>query len=73
MTITIEAIYENGVLRPVKPIQLAEGTRVEVIVVADKSQSKAQKPATVLATIAAMPLEGLHEPFSGRDHDSVLY
>ena len=29
----IEAIYENGVFRPLSPIQLPEGARVEVIVI----------------------------------------
>src|SRR5262245_39366289 len=28
MSETIEAIYENGVFRPVKPVDLPEGTRV---------------------------------------------
>jgi predicted DNA-binding antitoxin AbrB/MazE fold protein len=29
----IEAIYENGVFRPLSPIELPEGARVEVIVI----------------------------------------
>ena len=32
MTTTAAAIYENGVLRPLSPLPLAEGTRVEVTV-----------------------------------------
>ena len=29
----IEAIYENGVFRPLSPIQLLEGARVDVIII----------------------------------------
>lgn len=32
MTITIAAIYENGVLRPRQPLDLAEGTEVHVTI-----------------------------------------
>jgi predicted DNA-binding antitoxin AbrB/MazE fold protein len=32
MSKTIEAIYENGVFRPVEPIKLEEGQRVQVYV-----------------------------------------
>ncbi len=32
MTVTIEAIYENGVLRPVQPLPLKEQERVQVTV-----------------------------------------
>lgn len=30
MTTTIKAIYKNGVLRPQKPLELAEGAEVEL-------------------------------------------
>lgn len=32
MAITVEAVYENGVLRPVRPLPLQEHERVEVTV-----------------------------------------
>jgi predicted DNA-binding antitoxin AbrB/MazE fold protein len=32
MALTIEAVYENGVLKPKKPLSLAEGTAVRVAV-----------------------------------------
>jgi predicted DNA-binding antitoxin AbrB/MazE fold protein len=32
MSITIQAVYEGGVLRPVQPLPLAEGQTVEVTV-----------------------------------------
>lgn len=73
MTTTIEAIYEHGVLRLKEPIGLAEGEEVEVIVISREAENGGKKPAEVLATIAALPLEGANGAFSGRDHDSVLY
>lgn len=33
MTTSIEAVYEQGVLRPLKPLSLAEGTRVAIVLV----------------------------------------
>jgi predicted DNA-binding antitoxin AbrB/MazE fold protein len=37
MTITVDAIYENGVLRPVRPLALQEHEKVEVIVRSKRS------------------------------------
>ncbi|QSJ17641.1 antitoxin family protein [Nostoc sp. UHCC 0702] len=71
MTITIEAVYEQGVLRLLQPIPLAEGTRVEVTVIS--TEAKPKTPREILAQIAAMPLEVSNDQFSGRDHDNILY
>lgn len=30
---SLEVIYENGILRPLRPLELAEGTRLEVIMI----------------------------------------
>ncbi|MBE9052238.1 antitoxin family protein [Nostocales cyanobacterium LEGE 11386] len=73
MTITVQAIYEQGVLRLTEPILLEEGTHVEVIVITKESQSLEKNPAEILAEIAAMPLEANHDEFSGRDYDKILY
>ncbi len=32
MTLTIHAVYENGVLKPIEPLTLDEGAEVELIV-----------------------------------------
>jgi predicted DNA-binding antitoxin AbrB/MazE fold protein len=37
MSITVEAIYENGVLKPVRPLPLREHERVQVCVQAKQS------------------------------------
>lgn len=70
---TIRATYERGVLRPEEPIDLDEGTRVELTIVIGASP-RGSSPAAILAAIAALPAErGERDGFSGRDHDDVLY
>ena len=73
MTTTVEAIYEQGVLRLIQPLSLAEGTRVDIIVMTRKSPAEGRTPAEILAAIAALPMEVGGEEFSGRDHDKILY
>lgn len=73
MTTTVEAIYEQGVLRLKEPIALAEGAQVEVIVITRDAIQNGAHPAEILSTIAALPLEGKNDGFSGRDHDEILY
>jgi predicted DNA-binding antitoxin AbrB/MazE fold protein len=33
MSTSIEVVYEQGVLRPLKPLDLAEGSKVEIVLV----------------------------------------
>jgi predicted DNA-binding antitoxin AbrB/MazE fold protein len=73
MNITIEAVYEQGILRLSQPIPLAEGTRVEVTVISTEAKPQDKTPRQILAEIAAMPLEVSNDKFSGRDHDRILY
>lgn len=54
------ALHDFGVLHPAEePREAAARAR--------------RTPAETLAEIAALPLEGEADAFSGRDHDSVLY
>lgn len=73
MSTTVEAIYEQGVLRLMQPVTLAEGARVEVIIITPEPATEQETPADILTRIAALPLEGDDEGFSGRDHDEILY
>ncbi len=74
MTTSVEAIYEQGVLRLKEPVALAEGTIVEVTITTREEQTaSACVPANILASIAALPMEGNGGEFSGRDHDRILY
>ena len=57
---TITAIYEQGVLRLTQPIDLPEGTEVQVVIIANETNG-ANAPkgnaASILAAIAALPDE----------------
>ena len=71
MNNTITAIFENGMLRPLQPVDLHEGEQVEVFLV-----TKEHDPARsreILERIASLPQEGPVDRFSGTDHDSILY
>ena len=46
MTLTIEAIYENGVLKPIQPLPLQEHDRVQITV--QVKQSVARESAGML-------------------------
>ncbi len=72
MTKEIEAVYEQGVFRPLEPLGLPEGARLRIIFVSRHEEST-QRAADRLAEIAALPLEGATDEFSGKDHDSILY
>jgi predicted DNA-binding antitoxin AbrB/MazE fold protein len=51
MTITVAAIYENGVLRPRQPLELAEGTEVRLTITAPLTEpAPAAKTVTALLT-----------------------
>ncbi len=71
MTVHTEAIYEQGVLRPLQPLELDEGTRVEITVVPFAPAGK--QPYEILSAIAALPLEVVREERAGREHDRCLY
>ncbi|OLP17437.1 hypothetical protein BST81_16740 [Leptolyngbya sp. 'hensonii'] len=73
MNLTVEAIYEDGVLKPIQEIALPEGTHVSVVITPTETDSTAKTPAEILAAIAALPLESDNQVFSNRDHDSLLY
>ncbi|MBD2094898.1 antitoxin family protein [Trichocoleus sp. FACHB-591] len=54
---TITAIYEKGVLRLTQPIDLLEGTEVQVIVMTNEVSFPKGNAASILAAIAALPNE----------------
>jgi len=73
VTKEIEAIYERGMIRPLQPLELPEGSRVDLIVITHEQSGANGITAEILAEIAALPLEGSNDEFSGREHDSILY
>jgi predicted DNA-binding antitoxin AbrB/MazE fold protein len=68
---TLQAVYEKGVLRLTEPIALEEGAFVEIVIF--KRNMVPKTPKNILAKIAALPILGNTQPFSGEDHDSILY
>jgi len=73
MTKEIEAVYEQGLIRPLQPLDLPEGSRLDVIVITHEEPRTTNKAAEMIAEIAALPMEGSTDEFSGRKHDSILY
>ena len=70
----IQAVIESGLIRPLEPVELPEGELIEVIVLPRNARVEVvNDPAQILARIAALPLEGATDNFSGQDHDRVLY
>ena len=74
MTKEIEAVYEQGMIRPLEPLELPEGARLDLIVITHDEAKTNGKTAKILAEIAALPLEGANDDnLTGREHDSILY
>jgi predicted DNA-binding antitoxin AbrB/MazE fold protein len=71
MTFTIEAVYENGVLKPAEPLPLEEHAKVSVTVEPAR-QSLAQH---IAALARALPQETLDRlPADGASqHDHYIY
>ncbi len=72
MTKKIEAVYEQGMIRPLQRLELPEGTRLVLFVVSKQGTTNG-KAAEILAEIAALPVEGASETFAGAEHDTILY
>jgi predicted DNA-binding antitoxin AbrB/MazE fold protein len=80
---SIQAIYENGVLRPLQPLDLKESERVLLQIVPESSASVAaeiemsadQRQAIdqLLDKMEQMPQISSNDGFSNRDHDRVIY
>lgn len=73
MTKEIEAVYEQGMIRPLQPLELPEGARLDLIVITHEQPKSNGNAAKILAEIAALPLESSNDTFAGREHDSILY
>lgn len=71
MTKEIEAVYEHGMIRPLQPLELPDGARLDVIVITHEEVKTDGNAAEILAEIAALPVEGANDAFAGRDHDSI--
>jgi predicted DNA-binding antitoxin AbrB/MazE fold protein len=68
----ITAVYEKGTLILDEPLEISDGSEVEIVLIERKNLSE-KSPAELLAEIASLPTEGKGEVFSSRDHDRILY
>lgn len=73
MSQTISAVYENGTLILEKPLAVSEGVKVEIIILSPKDNIQKKTSAEILSELAALPIEGKTDEFSGSDHDKILY
>lgn len=73
MTKEIEAIYEHGIIRPLEPLELPEGARLDLIITTHEQPKASGNAAEILAEIAALPLEGPGDAAPNREHDSMLH
>lgn len=80
MTYDVEAIYHDGVFRPLISVAIPEGARVhlrvEEQVPDDSPEAQARRRAAMdefLRLAKELPVEGPDDGFSGVDHDRVLY
>lgn len=73
MTKEIQAVYEQGMIRPLQPLELPEGAQLDLIVITHEADKNNSQAAKILAEIAALPLEGAGDDIAGREHDSILY
>lgn len=77
--ISVQVIYENGVLRPLRPLNVAEGTRFEVVITesvahdAHVDEAEYREFLSALESISSLPLQSAPQPNTARDHDQILY
>ncbi len=71
MTETIPAIYENGVFRPLQPLELQEHEQVYLLVIPENPPALAASQRQALTDLAGLGSSG-HSDISVA-HDSYLY
>jgi predicted DNA-binding antitoxin AbrB/MazE fold protein len=69
----VKAIYENGTLRLLEPVDLNNGEKVTVTVDSLTPEARRDRLNAVLDRIAAQIVCRDDDHFSGADHDKVLY
>ncbi len=76
----IHGLIQNGVVVLQTAASVPEGAEVAVVVpAAPETAAKAavdaerQRAIQIMDRIAALPIEGMNDPFNGAEHDKVLY
>ena len=75
MTVAVEAIYENGVLRPEKPLDLKEHAKVRVIVEEEPPAVDDDDPTgwKTAREFIGLWKDAPADESIARDHDKYLY
>lgn len=81
MTFQVDAIYDNGVLKPLAPLALADQAQVKLTIetsqpsISLEDEIARQKAAMeeLDREIAALPTTGRNDNWSVRQHDELLY
>lgn len=80
MSRTISAIFNAGVFRPLEPVNLAEGTKVELQLqvltspAADKVDEETRKAwHEYLDRMESLPDNSPRDGLTNRDHDRIIY
>lgn len=78
MNPTIPAIFSAGVFRPLIPIEMAEGTRVEMEISTPAPSPSATTDTQISWQQNLKQMEGVlddspRDGLSNRDHDQILY
>ncbi len=83
MTMTIDAVYEAGVFRPLEQMDLTEGRHVKITVDAeaasvseepsDESDAETQVRLKIVQAITALAVSHGRVETASRDHDTFLY
>ena len=69
----VEAIYENGALRLLQPVDLKDGERVSVSIAVPSPSPSGELVHEILTRISQLAECDPNDHFSGEDHDKVLY
>lgn len=79
---TLQGVVHNGVVVLELGANVPDGTEVSVVIAPDAAkpnqgdrmtEEERLRVLAILDRIAALPIEGSTDPFSGADHDKVLY
>jgi predicted DNA-binding antitoxin AbrB/MazE fold protein len=68
---TIEAIYENGILRPLRPLQLQEHQAVRLVILTEDMEALAASQKKALLDLAGIGRSGRSDVSTA--HDTYLY
>ena len=68
---TIPAVYEKGLFRPIDPVELVEGTRVQVVVEIAEAASDESEPTPAQIEARRQVYEILSRRYNSGHHDTA--